>query len=254
MSAEETLYTNMGYEGAGPWPYRKLSGSDLISELSRAANAQTVHGTDIVCKSFLILRIPNLNFYPKALQPCTLSRSQDRFLVSQLDVPGGQWGFYGVFDGKIWRMFGWTPLTQSHCLGHAGEETVDYVVESLPSILRNLLAAALEASGENRLNPEVVSDVLINAISEVDNIITREILDIFPGGIEALEALSDAQIDAIVNDFGSGGANNAKLIRGMRGSTVLVSLIDPSGSDLYVASLGDCQAGWFAILFLDDIR
>lgn len=35
-----------------------------------------------------------------ALQPCTTSCSQDRFIVSHLDVPGGPWTFCGVFDGE----------------------------------------------------------------------------------------------------------------------------------------------------------
>lgn len=93
------------------------------------------------------------------------------------------------------------------------------------------------------MSHDVVSKVLVDAISELDNTITRDILEMFPGGPEELEKLSDEQIDTIVNDFGSGGVNNAKLLLGMRGSTVLVSLVDPSSSNLYVASLGDCQAG-----------
>ncbi|KZP34540.1 protein serine/threonine phosphatase 2C [Athelia psychrophila] len=197
----------MGFEGAGPWAYRKLSGTELTKELTRLANAQSIHGADVV-----------------SLQPCTISRSQDRFIVSQLDVPGGQWRFNGVFDG------------------HAGEETVDHILNKLPSLFHSFLAEALRLAGDGELHHDDVSKVLVDSISELDNSITRDILELFPGGPDGLEKLSDEQIDTIVNDFESGGVNNAKLLRGMRGSTVLVALVDPSGRNLYVASLGDCQA------------
>lgn len=127
---------------------------------------------------------------------------------------------------------------------------MDYVVNNLPSILHSVLAKALRSAGDGELNHDAVSKVLVDSISELDNNITRDILELFPGGPEALEKLSDEQIDTIVNDFDSGGVNNAKLLRGMRGSTVLIALIDPSGRNLYVASLGDCQAGMFIVRLL----
>jgi pyruvate dehydrogenase phosphatase len=109
----------------------------------------------------------------------------------------------------------------------------------------------------------------VRAISEVDDAITRDIVGLFPAGpkyppselvgaglgglvpqIRQIEELSDDQIDAIVNDMESGGVNNAKVLRGLRGSTALVSLVDPSGENLWVASLGDCQAGSFYFSFV----
>jgi pyruvate dehydrogenase phosphatase len=90
----------------------------------------------------------------------------------------------------------------------------------------------------------------------VDNAITRDIVDLFPGRpekipcglldagvldpqIRRIDELSEDQIDIIVND----PVNNRKVLRGLRGSTVLVSLLDPLRKNLWVASLGDCQAG-----------
>lgn len=100
MSAE-LGYTDMGFEGGGPWAYRKLSGAKLTKELARLANAQSIHGADVVCElSLYQFRLTYL-YVTSALQPCTISRSQDRFIVSQLDLPGGQWGFNGVFDGEL---------------------------------------------------------------------------------------------------------------------------------------------------------
>jgi len=204
------LLTDMGWGAdAGPWSYRKLSGEALSSELARLAAAQTIHTTDCV-----------------TLQPSPNPEncSQDRFLVLQLDLPGGQWEFTGVFDG------------------HAGEETVDYLIASLPTIVHELLASAMVNAHGSPLPPATVSDLLIKAIYEVDEAITRDIMDLFPGGPEAVAKLSDEEINAIVNDFESGGRNNARVLLGMRGSTALVSLIDPKQENLWVASLGDCQA------------
>jgi len=210
----------------GPWHY--LSGSTLSSELIRPALLQTIHKTDCV-----------------TLQPCTnpAFRSQDRFVVLQLEVGfEGNWAFTAVFDG------------------HAGEETADYLVASLPPIIQGLLTSALTNAPGNELPPATVSNILVKAISEVDNAISRDIVGLFPDGpeetpgggfvdprvlapqIRRIEELSDDQIDAIVNDFQSGLINNAKVLRGLRGSTALVSLVDPSGKNLWVASLGDCQA------------
>lgn len=127
--------------------------------------------------------------------------------------------------------------------GHAGHETVDYLVEVLPGAIKTHLNSTLSNSSENRPSPAAVSDILVAAISEVDDAITRDIMNLFPGGVEAITKMSGEEIDAIVNDFSSGGVNNAKILRGLRGSTVLVSLVDPERENIWVASLGDCQAG-----------
>jgi pyruvate dehydrogenase phosphatase len=197
--------------GSGLSFYTKLSGEALTSELTRLSAAQTVHKTDCITLQ------PSLN--PE-------NASQDRYLILQLDLPGGLWQFTGVFDG------------------HAGEETVDYLVASLPPIVQGLLVSALANADGGVLAPATVSDLLVKAISEVDDSITRDIMGLFPGGPDAIAKLSDEQIDAIVNNFesGFGRGNNAKVLVGMRGSTALVSLVDPEQENLWVASLGDSQA------------
>jgi pyruvate dehydrogenase phosphatase len=142
-------------------------------------------------------------------------------------------------------------------VGHAGEETADYLVESLPPIIQRLLTSALSKDNGSGLSHAMVSNILVEAISEVDDDITRDIVGLFPNGpeetprggfvdtrvlasqIRYIEELSDDQINTIVNDH----INNARVLRGLRGSTALVSLVDPSGQNLWVASLGDCQAG-----------
>jgi pyruvate dehydrogenase phosphatase len=62
---------------------------------------------------------------------------------------------------------------------------------------------------------------------------------LFPSGVGGL---SEQEIRTIIND---GGENSARVARGMQGTTALVALLDPTRTNLWVASLGDCQAGKF---------
>lgn len=86
----------------------------------------------------------------------------------------------------------------------------------------------------------------MTAIQAVDDEILAQMLALFPGGgsSEALEKLSDDDIRAIIND---GGPNLHKVHLCMRGTTVVVSLVDPEAKDLWIASLGDSVAGKFLI-------
>jgi pyruvate dehydrogenase phosphatase len=73
----------------GPWPrqYQILNGPEIWREMSAFAKPQTV-----------ILgptrRADAINF-----QPCLSSRTQDRYVVQQLDIHGLTWTLTGVFDG-----------------------------------------------------------------------------------------------------------------------------------------------------------
>jgi pyruvate dehydrogenase phosphatase len=136
-----------------------------------------------------------------------------------------------------------TYMTDADEIGHAGHDTVDHIVETLHPIIKTSLISAMGNSGDVGLSPTSVSEILVKAISSLDEAIAKDLLDLFPGGPDIIAKLSDGEIRAIINDSESGGKNSAKLMRCMRGSTVLVSLIDPTGSNLWVVSLGDCQAG-----------
>lgn len=103
---------------------------------------------------------------------------------------------------------------------------------TLPTAVHDALVAA------GPLGPVDVSELLRKAIADVDARIGQDLLDLFPGGPEALASMSDDEIAALINDS---GANSAKVLRCMRGSTVLVALISPA-LDVWVASLGDCVA------------
>ncbi|KAJ6557177.1 protein serine threonine phosphatase 2C [Mycena sp. CBHHK59/15] len=183
-------------------PYTVLAEPQLSAELARHAKAQSFGTTDVVW-----------------LQPCTNpdERTQDRFVVSNWDLSNGAWKFQAV------------------CPGHAGHDAVDYVVDILPGAVHDALVAGLAAGP---LTPSAVSELLRDTIASVDQRMQQDLFDLFPGGPDAIRNLSDGEIQAIIND---GGANSAKVLRCMRGSTVLVALISPT-LDIWVASVGDCQA------------
>ena len=84
-----------------------------------------------------------------------------------------------------------------------------------------------------------------------DDAIAHDVLDLFGGSIEKLEEYTDAEIRDVINDQHLGGANWRKVRLCMYGTTALVALVDPAHKDLWIANLGDCQAGkWpFPVLY-----
>lgn len=151
----------------------------------------------------------------------------------------------GNFVGSLMVGSNLSHIAYTHFIndpGHAGHDTVDYVSRTLPDIINSTLSLALENSNTNTLTPLAISDILTHSIQSLDNRLTRELLRLFPDP-SFIAQLSDDEISATVNDVESGGANSEIVARCMRGSTILVSLVDPPGSNLWVASLGDSQAG-----------
>lgn len=88
-------------------------------------------------------------------------------------------------------------------------------------------------------SPAVVERLLQSTIAAIDDQMAADLVALFPDQ-DALEMLSDEDVKRVINDSGE---NSAKVLKCMRGSTVLVSLLDPARKNLWVASLGDCQAG-----------
>lgn len=188
------------------------------------------------------------------MTPKTPQYLQTSSFAAKIDTLHPYGTFLAVYGNSLLSLTVWRPGSDGLDLciicflfkGHAGEETVDYVKATLPNAVKEHLSSALLANADGgSLSSTTVSDILIKAITQVDDKITQDILDLFPGGLDSIATLSEEQIDSIVNDFESGGENNAKVMLGMRGSTALVSLVDPSGDNLWVASLGDCQAGTY---------
>ncbi|KAJ3886245.1 protein serine threonine phosphatase 2C [Lentinula edodes] len=183
--------------------YFLLSEEEISTELSRLSAPKIIN---------------NGALHTASLQPHPAKHSQDRLVAEQWDLgERGSWKFRAVFDG------------------HAnGDETVDHVFTTLPSEIRSSLTTL---SVPQCTNVEAVSSLLQETISAIDNSIKQGVLDLFPSS-DYIDQLSDDEIRAIVNDK---GPNNIKVTRAMRGTTVLVVLINSDGG-LWTASLGDCQA------------
>lgn len=202
-----TGQTDLGWgPGAGPWVYRKVPEPILSSLLTAVARPNTTGSVDII-----------------DFQPQTQQSSEDRHVVQDWDLRNGTWKLLAVFDG------------------HAGSETVKHVAANLPSQLQSALINLLVES-QWKIDPSSISKLLSKVIISYDNSLTKDLYDLFPGGIEELNKISDDEVKAVIRDSATGGLNHLKVARCMQGSTVLVSLIDPHRDNIWVASLGDCQA------------
>jgi pyruvate dehydrogenase phosphatase len=226
-----TDLTEFGWQPSGEsWRYRVLSEEALQAELARLSNPESNSAarTDSV-----------------TIQPCQLEseKSQDRLAVQVWDLPGGTWTFAMVLDGKLDNITQCTHtliLPKNRLLGHAGDETAELAVKTLPSDLQDRLGKALASRSSDITS--IVPAVIQETLTSFDESLVSDLKSIFPGGIDEIQKLSDAEIKAVINDSDRGGVNNAVVLRCMRGSTALISLIDPH-HNVYVASLGDCQAG-----------
>ena len=93
---------------------------------------------------------------------------------------------------------------------------------------------------------DLVWELFSNTITAFNNAIARDVLELFPGGIESLPGQTDEEIQEVLNDFGDRhgtGANYQKARLCLYSTTVLATLVDPAHENLWVANLGDCEAG-----------
>jgi pyruvate dehydrogenase phosphatase len=135
-----------------------------------------------------------------------------------------------------------TIFLSNHILGHLWDVTVEHVAFHLPIIVRDFLRNALSSDPPCDFTPELIGDMFSRSIVAFDDAIANDVLDLF-GGLEGLDNFSDAKIRNIINDQHKGGANWKKVRLCMYGTTALVALVDPDHKNLWVANLGDCQAG-----------
>lgn len=106
---EDFASTDMGWGGEDTWTYRILPEEQITPELLRRSHNEIRGRVD--CVTF---------------QPCSSyeARSQDRYVVQNWDMPGGQWSFSGIFDGKALSMLS-PPLSRicSHTLSNRTKAT-----------------------------------------------------------------------------------------------------------------------------------
>ncbi|RDB19349.1 [Pyruvate dehydrogenase [acetyl-transferring]]-phosphatase 1, mitochondrial [Hypsizygus marmoreus] len=199
----------------GPWPrpYQVLAEAELWRELRVLAKPQSM-----VLDAKRGWRADSINF-----QPSPTTKTQDRYIVTQLDIHGRLWTLTGVFDG------------------HLGDVTVEHVAYHLPIIIRDFLRNAVANDPSCFSTPAQIADLFSRSIVAFDDAIANDVLELF-GGVDGLENYTDAEIRNIVNDQHAGGANWKKARLCMYGTTALVALIDPDHQNLWVANLGDCQA------------
>jgi pyruvate dehydrogenase phosphatase len=106
----------------------------------------------------------------------------------------------------------------------------------LPGLIQQRIASVLER--DSAPSPSLISDALTQAIADFDKSIGDALLHIFPDKL-ALMDMHDDDVKSIINDD---GPTSGVVLRCMRGSTALISITDPSSSNLWVASLGDSAA------------
>jgi len=123
--------------------------------------------------------------------------------------------------------------------GHLGDLTVEHTAYHLPIIVKELLSSSPQ---ERLQDPAEVSRILSESTTSFDRAIAGDILKVFSGGLEALADMPQSMIQAIINrNADPQFLKKARLC--MYGTTALIALVDPDHQNLWVANVGDCQAG-----------
>lgn len=91
-------------------------------------------------------------------------------------------------------------------------------------------------------HPDHVSKVLTDAVVAFDDSIAQDFLNLVPDA-QTIAQMTDDQLRILIDDLEASPDHNKLLNRCMHGSTALIALLDPPKHNLWVASLGDCQAG-----------
>lgn len=130
-------------------------------------------------------------------------------------------------------------------VGHAGHATVEHASRTLPLMIRQALESLLRSFRGHGF-PAAVSGVLSDCITRFDQSITADFTRMFPGGPAGLRNMSSTQIRHLFQDNMLGSQNLTAVKRCLQGSTVTLTLTDPSKHSLWIANLGDCQAGVLA--------
>lgn len=102
------------------------------------------------------------------------------------------------------------------------------------------LQALLSNSKDTIPSSELVSEALTDAIRHLDDSIRSDLFNFLP--YDTLCGMSPEQLREYIQRHESEWETISA--RCTQGATVLFSLLDPSKRNLWIASLGDSQAGW----------
>lgn len=127
-------------------------------------------------------------------------------------------------------------------VGHVGHLTVEHASHTIPAMVKHSLDVYLRSCSRSQFSPDQISNILADAVIRFDHSITSDFFNLFPGGLSALQRMSDEQIRRIIDDRSSGGRNYTAAVKCLQGTTALLTLTDPTKSHLWVLNLGDCQA------------
>jgi hypothetical protein len=129
-------------------------------------------------------------------------------------------------------------------IGHAGHATVEHALRTLPPMIKQALDSLLRSFRGHGLSA-AVSGMLSDCITRFDHSITTDFTRMFPGGPAGLQGMSSTQIRRLFQDrmSGPGSQDLTAVTRCLQGSTAIMTLTDPSKHNLWIANLGDSQAG-----------
>ena len=115
------------------------------------------------------------------------------------------------------------------------------IKQALESLLRSFRGHGFAAA---------VSGILSECITRFDHSITTDFTRMFPGGPAGLQSMSSTQIRHLFPDRmpGPGSQDLTAVTRCLQGSTVIMTLTDPSKHNLWIANLGDSQAGVLVLI------
>lgn len=125
------------------------------------------------------------------------------------------------------------------------------MLQTLPSTIRESLQFVLKNCSSTLLSAEAVSKILSDALIKIDDSIRLNFLRLFPDDADALRRMTDSQVRGVLSG-GTGGLNRALALRCTQGATVIMALTDP-WKNLWIANLGDCQAGTWHLVCLRQI-
>ncbi|KAJ7195532.1 phosphatase 2C-like domain-containing protein [Mycena pura] len=142
--------------------------------------------------------------------------TQDRYYGAEWNLSNGLWKLVVVLDG--------------HGVTHS---TVDFILDKVPSMVKEALVSALRQSNSQSLDDDTLSKVLSEPLISLDNFIKDSFLSLLPSDLSNFDptvALRDESGNMVI-----------EVDRCVQGSTAAVALIDPS-KRIHVANIGDCDA------------